>query len=72
MCFDIAEQLCKRYPALSPFAVRRERCGEVFKLVKRINAYNARVKGAKRGETVYTDAKGNMHIRRKASDNNIF
>ena len=29
--------LCKTFPSLSPFAVRRERAHEVFQLVKRIN-----------------------------------
>jgi len=30
-------QLCKTFPALTPFAVRRERAVEVFALVRRIN-----------------------------------
>lgn len=30
-------QLCKAFPALTPFAVRRERAVEVFALVRRIN-----------------------------------
>lgn len=30
-------QLCKAFPALTPFAVRRERAVEVFSLVRRIN-----------------------------------
>ena len=29
--------LCKSFPALTPFAVRRERAHEVFLLVRRIN-----------------------------------
>lgn len=34
-------QLCKVFPALTPFAVRRERAVEVFALVRRINSHPA-------------------------------
>lgn len=37
--FEITEGLCKRYPALTPFVVRRERAKEVFLLLKRINSH---------------------------------
>lgn len=73
----MTENLCQRYPALSPFAVRRERAAEVFLLVNRINDKNAREgardtgAGAPRGN-IRRDAKGNVHIRRRASDDNIF
>lgn len=59
--------------------VRRERAGEVFLLVNRLNDKLARdndgavptATGAPRGN-IRRDAKGNIHIRRKASDDNIF
>ncbi len=73
--FGLTDNLCQRYPALSPFAVRRERCGEVFLLIRRANKSNeaSTVAGESvpRGNIRY-DSKGNMHIRRKASDNMIF
>jgi len=34
---ELTMMLCKTFPSLSPFAVRRERAHEVFQLVKRIN-----------------------------------
>lgn len=75
MLFDLTDSLCKRYPALSPFAVRRERCGEVFLLIRRVTGKNeaSAIEGANvpRGNVRY-DSKGNIHIRRKASDNMIF
>lgn len=47
--------------------------GEVFLLVKRINKRGISKTDAGRGaQSVYTDAKGNVHIRRRASDDNIF
>lgn len=77
--FDMTDNLCKRYPSLSPFTVRRERAGEVFLLVNRLNDKVAReddgaqATGApiSRGN-IRRDAKGNIHIRRRASDDNIF
>jgi len=76
MLFDITDNLCQRYPALSPFDVRRERAGEVFLLIRRVNAKGARER-AMGGENVprgniRRDAKGNIHIRRRATDNMIF
>lgn len=34
--FEMTNTLCKIYPALTPFAVRRERVKEVFLLYRRI------------------------------------
>ena len=34
--FDMTNTLCKIYPALTPFAVRRERAKDVFLLYRRI------------------------------------
>lgn len=35
--FDFELQLCKLFPALSPFSIRRERAREVFLLMRRLN-----------------------------------
>jgi hypothetical protein len=64
--------LCIRYSALSPFAVRREKVGEVLLLVRRLNAQNRRKNGIKQDDQVYVDAKGNKHIRRKATNDNWY
>lgn len=53
-------QLCKAFPALTPFAVRRERAREVFLLVRRINTQPKNTHGKK------TDEKG--RVRRPAGD----
>ena len=58
--FDLTNTLCKAYPALTPFAVRRERAREVFLLVRRMNS-----KPRKKGEEI--DAQG--RIRKPAGDN---
>lgn len=53
-------QLCKAFPALSPFQVRRERAHEVFLLVRRMNTHPKTENGEK------LDSKG--RIRRPAGD----
>jgi len=53
---------------LTPFAIRREKFGEVALLVNRINDRNYRDNGGQSGDTVYTDKAGNIHIRRKAQN----
>ena len=55
-------QLCKVFPALTPFAVRRERAVEVFALVRRINAHPAPERNARR-----TDSEGRVRV--PAGDN---
>lgn len=64
--FDLEDNLCQRYTSLNPFDIRREKVGEVFLLVKRINRKNQRKKGIRNDDKVYRDSKGNLHIRRKA------
>lgn len=76
LLFDLIDNLCQRYPALTPFVVRRERTGEVLLLVRRLNDKMARDNGttgqvAPRGN-IRRDAKGNIHIRRPATDRMIF
>lgn len=70
--FDLEDNLCQRYPALTPFVVRREKIGEVILLVKRINRKNQREKGIQHTDKVWTDSKGNVHIRRKAKADNWY
>lgn len=65
--FELEDNLCQRYSGLTPFAVRREKVSEVFLLVKRINRKSQREKGIRSDDKVWIDAKGNRHIRRKAT-----
>lgn len=65
--FDLEDNLSQRYTSLNPFVIRREKVGEVFLLVNRINRKNNREKGIQANDKVYTDAKGDVHIRRKAT-----
>lgn len=65
--FELEDNLCKRYSGLNPFEIRREKVGEVFLLVKRINRQNRAKKGIKNDDQIYYDSKGNKHIRRKAT-----
>jgi len=53
--------LCKTFPALDPFRIRRTPAREVFKLIRRINS---QPKTTAQGEKV--DSKG--RIRRPAGD----
>lgn len=59
--FQTAELLCKRYPALTPFSIRRERAREVFLLIRRINSHPR----AEQGREV--DAQGRIRV--PAGDN---
>ena len=60
-------QLCKAFPALSPFDVRRERAHEVFLLVRRINSQPTKDgRGKSNGNGQKVDSKG--RIRRPAGD----
>lgn len=49
--------LCERFPALTPFSIRKEKAGEVFLLVRRLKEYNKNT----------NISKSNI-IRRKAGD----
>ena len=68
MFFDLEDNLCQRYPALTPFIVRRERVGEVFLLIKRINTKAEREQGIRRNDEIIEDGRGNRVIRREAGD----
>lgn len=56
--------------ALTPFAVRKEKVGEVILLVNRINRKQLRDKGVKHADKVWKDKRGNVHIRREAKNDN--
>lgn len=70
--FDLEDNLCKRYTSLNPFEIRREKVGEVFLLVKRMNRKNQRENGLKNDDKVWFDSKGNKHIRRKAQNDDWY
>ena len=70
--FDLEDNLCQRYPALTPFIVRREKFGEVVKLLQRITNRHRREKGAQKTDKVWTDKRGNTHIRREAKNDNWY
>ena len=53
--------LCDRFPALTPFQVRREKATEVFLMLRRIERYNEVEKKNKKN--------GKKIIRRQADDN---
>lgn len=69
--FELEDNLCQRYAGLTPFMVRKEKAGEVFLLVKRINVKNNR-EGKQAQSTMYVDSKGNTHIRRPATNDNWY
>ncbi|WP_298535767.1 hypothetical protein [uncultured Methanobrevibacter sp.] len=66
------DNLCQRYTALSPFDVRKEKLGEVLLLVKRINEKSARSQGVKHNDQVVRYKNGDIHIRRKAQNDNWY
>lgn len=70
--FDLEDSLCQKYTALTPFIVRREKFGEVVKLLQRINEKNRRNQGTESTDQVWTDKRGNVHIRREAKNDNWY
>ena len=72
MFFDLEDNLSMRYNSLNPFIIRREKVGEVFLLVKRINRKNQAKKGIRKDDKIYIDSKGNTHIRRKAQNDDWY
>lgn len=70
--FELEDNLCHRYTSLNPFIIRREKVGEVFLLVKRVNRLNQRKNGIRNDDKVWIDNKGNKHIRRKATNDNWY
>lgn len=63
--FELQLTLCERFPALTPFEIRKQRAYEVFLLVRRLNTQpkKEQPKNATPGTTVK-----NGEIRRPASD----
>ncbi len=70
--FELEDNLCQRYTSLNPFVIRREKVGEVFLLVKRLNRLNQAKKGIRSDDKVWIDNKGNRHIRRKAQNDDWY
>lgn len=70
--FDIEDNLCRRYTALTPFIVRREKFGEVVKVLQRVMDKNRREQGLQPNERTWTDKRGNVHIRRPAQNDNWY
>lgn len=62
MFFQLELNLCERFPALTPFQIRREKAREVFLLIKRINRYNE-------NNSERTIKSKSNKIRRPAGDN---
>lgn len=70
--YELADNLCQKYPALTPFIVRREKFGEVIRLVVWINSTNLKKQGVGSTDKVWKDAKGNTHIRRQAKNDSWY
>lgn len=62
--------MSERFPALTPFRIRREKCSEVLLLVSRLRTYDDRetMKEAGGGESITTTQTGERIIRRPATD----
>ena len=41
-------QICERFPAVTPFSIRKEKIKEVFLLVRRLNIYDDKGKTKKK------------------------
>ena len=70
--YELADNLCQRYSALTPFIVRREKFGEVIRLVIWINSKNLRKQGVSSANKAWKDKNGNIHIRRQATNDNWY
>ena len=70
--FELEDNLCSRYSGLTPFAVRKEKVGEVFLLVKRINRKRLREQGVEHTDQVIRYKNGDVHIRRRATNDNWY
>lgn len=70
--FELEDNLCTRYAGLTPFQVRREKVGEVFLLVQRINRKKLREHGIRNNDQVIKLKNGDVRIRRKATNDNWY
>ena len=66
MLFDMVVMLCKRFPALTPMQVRRERAIEVFDTVRKM------VKHIRRENAQYITIKGKRMRKRKVTNDSWF
>lgn len=46
--FELEMEICNRFPAITPFKIRREKIKEVFLLVRRLNIYDNKDKVKKK------------------------
>lgn len=72
MFFELEDNLCQRYAGLTPFEVRREKVGEVFLLVKRINRKNRREQGFRPDDKLVRYTNGEVHLRRRATNDDWY
>ena len=70
--FELEDNLCSRYTGLTPFEVRKEKVGEVFLLVKRINRKKLREQGIRNDDQIIRYKNGDVRIRRKATNDNWY
>lgn len=63
MFFEIEINLCERFPALTPFTIRKQRAYEVFLLINRLNNYTA----SKNKEQKIINTDNNKKVIRKAA-----
>lgn len=66
--FDVADSLSKVYPALSPFAIRRERFAQVLRTVSNLNLKSRREDGIGRNDRITYDNRGNRIIWKEAKN----
>lgn len=45
--FEMEITICDRFPAITPFSIRRERMIDIFKLISKLNAYSNTVEKKK-------------------------
>jgi hypothetical protein len=72
MFYTLADNLCQKYTALTPFVVRREKFGEVIKLLQWINSKARKEQGIRPKDSTWKDKQGNLHIRRPAMNDNWY
>lgn len=63
--FDVADSISKVYPALSPLSIRRERFGEVLRLVSSMNEKSRRDEGLGPNDKITYDQYGRKIVWRE-------
>lgn len=70
LMFNLTNQICEKYKSINPFSIRREKSGEVFLLIKRINKSNKRI--ITKNEQEIRKSNGDVIIRRAAKNDNWY